>query len=250
MATLAGATVMVTRPRAQAQSLIQAIESAGAEVVRFPTLEIQPLLPKPLDAYDVAVFISPNAVRCGLDAESVIPPVVIAMGPATHEALSPRVFEVKLPAAPYNTESLLSMPELQEVRGKKIAIVAGVGGRNALQPALERRGARVDKLDVYERTLPASDPALLDGLVSFWSHPQRIIIATSVQTVNNLKQMVPQSDQVALIKTPLLVISQRMAGSEVVKPFAQVVVANSAIQTDMLAALQLWYTCAFGSTGE
>ncbi|MEK7696634.1 MAG: uroporphyrinogen-III synthase, partial [Pseudomonadota bacterium] len=72
--SLAGARVLVTRPAAQAQSLAQRIEQAGGEAIRFPTLEIAAArdvaalehVLAGIARFDLAIFISPNAVAHGL----------------------------------------------------------------------------------------------------------------------------------------------------------------------------------------
>ena len=67
--------VLVTRPAGQAGRLCDRIEAAGHECVRLPTIEIQPA-PDPyrleaiadtLEDYDLAVFVSVNAVQMGLE---------------------------------------------------------------------------------------------------------------------------------------------------------------------------------------
>src|SRR3989344_5615006 len=71
---LQGVRVLVTRPAAQAQSLAQRIEQAGGESIRCPALEIAATrdvatLERVLAGiahFDLAVFISPNAVAHGL----------------------------------------------------------------------------------------------------------------------------------------------------------------------------------------
>ncbi len=67
---------MVTRPREQAAQLAHRIEQAGGKVVLFPLLEISPAAdPQALRAlvarlheFNLAIFISPNAVRYGMKA--------------------------------------------------------------------------------------------------------------------------------------------------------------------------------------
>ena len=71
---LSGVRVLVTRPAAQAQSLAQRIEQAGGEAIRFPTLEIAAACDvaalervlTDIARFDLAIFISPNAVAHGL----------------------------------------------------------------------------------------------------------------------------------------------------------------------------------------
>ncbi|CAH1385514.1 uroporphyrinogen-III synthase [Candidatus Nitrotoga sp. M5] len=73
---LAGLNVVVTRPREQARDLAHRITQAGGRATLFPLLEISPALDlQPLHAlvahlheFNLAVFISPNAVRYGMAA--------------------------------------------------------------------------------------------------------------------------------------------------------------------------------------
>jgi uroporphyrinogen-III synthase len=74
--SLAGLNIAVTRPREQAMQLAQRIAQAGGRVTVFPLLEIgpavdlQPLrtLIARLHEFDIAIFVSPNAVNYGMEA--------------------------------------------------------------------------------------------------------------------------------------------------------------------------------------
>jgi len=71
---LRGVRVLVTRPAQQAEGLARLIEQTGGAAIRLPTIEIaEPRdgaalarLIERLDEFDLAIFISPNAVRLGL----------------------------------------------------------------------------------------------------------------------------------------------------------------------------------------
>src|SRR5512135_1984896 len=73
---LAGLNIVVTRPREQAAGLVQRIEQLGGKPLLFPLLEIESVsddhaLLEQLSRSkqtDLAIFISPNAVRCGMAA--------------------------------------------------------------------------------------------------------------------------------------------------------------------------------------
>jgi len=83
---LAGLSIVVTRPREQATELAKCIAQAGGRATLFPLLEVSPVLDSQplhtlisrLHEFNLAIFISPNAVRYGMEA-------IIAAG----EALSP-----------------------------------------------------------------------------------------------------------------------------------------------------------------
>ncbi len=72
---LAGRRVVVTRPAGQTGHMAALIRAAGGEPVLFPALEIldagdlQPVIAliDRLDAFDLAIFISANAVNRALD---------------------------------------------------------------------------------------------------------------------------------------------------------------------------------------
>ena len=80
--------VIVTRPRAQARPLVQALEAIGAEIVECPLIEIERISDDPIDAsgYDWLIVTSANGAdeiaRRGCNL-----PRVAAVGPGTAEAL-------------------------------------------------------------------------------------------------------------------------------------------------------------------
>jgi uroporphyrinogen-III synthase len=80
--------VVVTRPRAQARPLVDALEAIGAEVVECPLIEIERTSDEPIDAagYDWLIVTSPNgADEIALRGRNL--PQVAAVGPGTAEAL-------------------------------------------------------------------------------------------------------------------------------------------------------------------
>jgi len=68
---LAGKNVVVTRPAHQAQAFARLIKDAGGRAILFPAIEIRDVkdpwsvtrLVDRLDQYDLAIFVSPNAVE-------------------------------------------------------------------------------------------------------------------------------------------------------------------------------------------
>jgi uroporphyrinogen-III synthase len=104
MLALQGVGVLVTRPEQQALPLCRLLEAAGATALRFPVIDIKPEVDAaelrarlgPLDAFDLVVFTSANAVRFGapLLASLRTPPrrhqsavQVAAIAPALAQAL-------------------------------------------------------------------------------------------------------------------------------------------------------------------
>lgn len=171
---LAGVHIAVTRPPEQATKLNAAINAAGGEVISFPLLDIASLPDlsafhaaiTPLSQFDWAIFISSNAVHYGMPLlQQASPPASLkfaAIGPTTASALHEYgVAQVLTPRDRFDSESLLALPELQQMQGLRVLIVRGVGGREVLADTLKQRGAEVVFGECYRRINPQADAALL-----------------------------------------------------------------------------------------
>lgn len=201
---LIGRTIVVTRPAGQAASLCRSIEACGGRALCIPVLEIGPVadpsvfrdVAARLDAFDLAFFVSPNAVRFGLDGLLALRAwpaglKVATVGKGSEQALAARGFDgVIAPRAGFDSEAVLALPEFSasSVRGRKVLVLRGDGGRDLLGTTLVERGAQVEYLACYRRTCPVADPAcLLD--------PARrgevdALVLTSSEGVRNLATMV------------------------------------------------------------
>lgn len=74
--------------------------------------------------------------------------------------------DVSCPAR-MDSEGLLAMPTLREVRGLDIGLITAPGGRDRIGPDLQARGARVHRADVYAREAVALSPASMQRLRTF-----------------------------------------------------------------------------------
>ncbi len=222
MSALAGWRVLVTRPARQADKLAHLIEQAGGEAIRFPALEIAGLAdPTPLyaiidrlDEFDLAVFISPNAVEYGMTAlrqRRALPAhwKVAAVGQASAQALIRQgVASVLTPHTGNDSEALLAMSELTAVTGWRIVIFRGRGGRETLAEELTRRGAQVEYAECYYRRRPENDSA---PLLTRWAGGGiDAATATSGETARNLRDMLGAGWENART-TPLFVPHPRIA---------------------------------------
>ncbi|HEX9627533.1 MAG TPA: uroporphyrinogen-III synthase [Acidiferrobacterales bacterium] len=250
---LAGVTVLVTRPAGQTEGLAQRIERAGGRVMRFPVLEIlDPVdggallaLIDRLDAFDLAIFISPNAVNKAMNvirARRALPPglQVAAVGRGSAKALRHfGVADVIAPSGKFDSEALLALPELAEVHGRRIVIFRGDGGRELLSETLSARGAAVETAECYRRGRPQADTAPL--LRAMARGELDVVTVTSVQGLRNLYDLVGKLGQQWLVKTPIVVVSERMAEAcrELGFKHAPIVAAEPGDDA-ILAALEAW----------
>jgi uroporphyrinogen-III synthase len=242
---LHGVGVLVTRPRAQAAELISLIQDNGGNAICFPVIDILPRdnstvaaeaasLPTP----DIALFVSRNAVDYGLayagDAMKG------ATGPATAAAIAARGQAVDiLSKRGFDSESLLEEPALQNVTGKNIRIIRGVGGRGLLAKTLRERGATVDYLSVYERRLPDCSPELLSEVENAWRDGRiQAITVMSVQTLKNLLELLPNWCRQRIENVPLVTPTARVIKEALdLCPAARTLLASGPQAADMVAAI-------------
>lgn len=242
--TLTGQQVLVTRPRAQAEVLCDLIRAAGGEPILFPTVEIQP----PHDAeaaraalaqsWDILIFVSRNAVKQALELSpsGQLPAgQTAAVGAATAAALTEIGRAPNLvPNQHFDSEGLLALPDLQQVRGQRILIVRGEGGRGLLNETLRQRGATVAYAEVYRRALPQLDAA---PLMTTWRPTLNLLTATSNEVLNNLYQLIPDEHRGWFLNLPLAVFSERGAATAMQLGFRTVAVARESSDPALLDAL-------------
>ncbi len=142
--------ILITRPEPEASVLAHSLRAEGHEVVVLPLLQIQLLAKSEVPVLgEKLIFVSKNAV-CGFQYWALCQgKTLFAMGPGTAGLLRERGLEVVYPQTAGGTEALLSMPDLQDLRGQKWTVIAGRPGRPDLQLALQARGAEVHCHEVY-----------------------------------------------------------------------------------------------------
>lgn len=220
---LAGRHIVITRPAGQSAHLAEALVNLGAKPVLFPVLAIFDVEdPRPLqdvairlDGFDLACFVSPNAVEKALTAILALRPWPAHLRAATvgkSSEIALARFGVKDVVAPrdrFDSEALLELPDLQDVTGKRVVIFRGDGGRELLGDTLKQRGASVEYVACYRRDKPHLDPA---PLLKLWSEGRLdAVTVTSSEGLRNLIDMAGKLGQTWLKKTPLFVPHERIA---------------------------------------
>ncbi|MEM1174038.1 MAG: uroporphyrinogen-III synthase [Pseudomonadota bacterium] len=244
MAELAGRGVLVTRPVAQSEELVDAIEAAGGDAVCLPALEIAGLDETSIDTQlaslpdpDITLFVSPNAVRFGLPYAKGL---VGSIGPGTAGAIRAldRAVDI-VPEGGYNSEHLLMTPALSDITGKTIRIVRGQSGRELLGQTLAHRGARVDYLSVYTRRRPEHPQARLDEVLSRWSSGGiDAWIIMSVETLDNFLALTGEEGAALAARTPLVTPAERvLKEAEERLPGVFVALSQGTAATDLVDAV-------------
>jgi uroporphyrinogen-III synthase len=170
----------VTRAQSPTSTLAARLTDLGADVVEVPATRIEPLdtgraraAISHLDAYDWIAFTSQNGVElfwqvlrgCGLDARAFAALRVVAVGPATADALLHHGIAVDVTPARFVAEGVLdALAGRDDVPGSRVLYVAAEGARDVLPNGLEALGARVDVVASYRSV---ADPASAAAMRSF-----------------------------------------------------------------------------------
>lgn len=149
---------IVTRPRAQARTLVERLERLGVEVVECPLIEIEHTSDEPVDAagYEWVIVTSPNGAD-ELARRGVNLPSIAAVGPGTAEALREHGIEPAFVPVESSQDGLLR--EFPRPAGR-VLFVAAEGARRGPIDAL---GA--DFVPLYRTRLLRPEPAEGDVVV-------------------------------------------------------------------------------------
>ncbi|MHB1951844.1 MAG: uroporphyrinogen-III synthase [Acidiferrobacteraceae bacterium] len=252
---LAGVGVLVTRPAHQAGTLVQLIEGCGGRAFCFPTVEIldppdnralMALIDR-IDRFDLAVFISANAVSKALNvihARRGRLPAHLALaciGRQSAKELARFGYSGALvpPSGRFDSEGLLAMPDMQSVSGKRIVIFRGDGGRELLGNVLSGRGAEVEYAECYRRVRPRAEVA---PLLRHWARNEiHVVTLSSAEGLRNLYDLLGELGRQWLARTPIAVLSTRIR--DVARELgikAEVRVATEASDDGLFQAVKEW----------
>lgn len=213
---LSGLKILVTRPRDQALQLAKDIEQAGGIPLLFPLLEIKQVPDMQvlqeqilrLSQADLAIFISPNAVKYGMAAIRATGGLpselsIATVGQGSANALREQgVADVIVPAERFDSEGLLA--QLPDVAGWRVMIFRGDGGRELLGDTLKARGAMVEYVTCYHRSKLQLDVGELLNADA--------ITVTSSEALSHLWQIPDDLNRKILCDRPLFVPHPRIAG--------------------------------------
>lgn len=226
--------LILTRPQAQAQGWVRALEQLGVQARALPLIAIAAVEdPRPLrqawtdlPTQALAMFVSANAVAHFMaerPAAMVWPSAVLAgsTGRGTTAALREAGVPdsaIVAPAEgePQESESLWRRLAMRPWLGRTAVILRGQAGRDWLAERLRDAGAEVRFLMVYRRTAPQPDAAALALLGAALREPQAWCWHfSSVEALAHLARLRPGADwraARALATHPRIAAAARAAG--------------------------------------
>ncbi|MEW6024297.1 MAG: uroporphyrinogen-III synthase [Pseudomonadota bacterium] len=248
--------VVITRPRAQAGGLAQAVAALGRTPVLLPLLEIAPLADQSalravlagLDNYALVAFVSPNAIDAALAHVPAWPRQVAlaVLGEGSRAALARHglteaTATILGPQDPTrsDSENLLQTLDLAALRGKRVLIVRGESGRELMAEGFRAAGAEVDVVPAYRRSVPALTPELAASLRGLLLEPNDWLLTSSeaLRGLFDLLALVDPSLVAEMQQQHVIVPHARIAETAAALGLAHVTLTGSGDER-LLAALQ------------
>lgn len=184
---------------------------------------------------DILIFTSPTAVRC---AAALAPlntaAVVLAVGQSSARALRRHGGVTPLVPRRQDSEGLLGLPELGDLRDRRVALIGAPGGRGVLRQQLQARGAQLRQLHVYERVAPHLNQRHFDAVLKLPA--SALVLLSSAEALHHLTELLPPAARRGFCATTAVVSSERMALAARAAGFRHVVQAASALSADLLRA--------------
>jgi uroporphyrinogen-III synthase len=217
-AALSGLRVLVTRAQNQADELTVRLSQEGATVYALPFLEFQApqdcaeldVALQKLSAFDWLIFASKNAVEFTFSRLEKLAqkgllksspdvtigfPHIAVIGSGTARALEAHKLKADFIPPAFVAESLVEqLPQAFPLKEKKILWLKTNIGRPLIKTELEKSGASVTAVTVYETNLPTNSLTIGRILLELLKEDKiDVITVASAQTARNLAKVLGQS---------------------------------------------------------
>jgi uroporphyrinogen-III synthase len=241
-ASLAGCTIVITRPAGTGSALARQVRRLGGTPLLLPGLSLHAVRAsetlraswRAAQHDEFMIFTSPAAVRYAMALGPChAQGMVIAVGQGTARALRRHGIDAQIPAERQASEGVLQLPAMQQLQGKHVALITAPGGRGLLQEQITARGASLREVHVYNRGAPRLNRRHIDAVLQLL--PSACVLLSSGEAMQHLMERLPEAAWQRLCHAATIVSSERLAEQALSTGFKHVQVAASAGQADLLA---------------
>ena len=244
--------VLVTRPNVRGQQLVEMLAQHHIFAIHQPLFQMEagrelPALPSALtrlNAGDYVFAVSKNAidfahntlVQTGFSWRSDLKYFAVGQGSANY--FSAQIEQnIIYPIQSEDSESLLALPEMQQLTDKNILILRADSGRELFSEQAQKRGAQVQTLECYQR-IPV-DVDLKEQISLCKRAGIDVVVATSGEILTALVSNTAEEDKAWLLSCKLIVVSQRLARIAVKLGWrlADIQISNKADNNSLLQTL-------------
>lgn len=234
---------LITRPAPKAQALVDKLTQQNIHAVAFPLYEYIPtenpneckrLLTK--ENNNDLIFVSVAAVEFAnniITSEQWRYQKVFAVGNATQQALKQLNINAVTPEQ-QNSEGLLALPQLTNVKQKEMIIIRGDEGRELLFEQLTQRNANIYYAQSYQRHWQTATKIIIEN----WRQQEiNCIVNTSVAILENMVSLLVKPNNYWQCHCSWLVASERIAQRAKELGLHHVINAGNADNESLLQAM-------------
>ncbi|MGH8032356.1 MAG: uroporphyrinogen-III synthase, partial [Luteimonas sp.] len=243
-AALAGCYVISLRPVGAHGGIRRAAAAHGARVLALSPWSLQrrdddatrARLRDALQA-DIVIATSPAAVHAAAELSALSlsnRPAWIAAGAGTAAALRRAGIKTVTAPAHMDSDGVLALPQLHNVRGVAIGLLSAPGGRDLLMPTLTARGAQVLRADVYAR-VPAMPSSRCLATLRMLDAPVWLALS-SAGALKRILACLPADAIAALHRTRVVAASARLATIAREAGFGPAIIATDARPASLIRA--------------
>lgn len=162
MKALKDSIILVTKKSDEVKSSFEHLEKLCRKIIFLPTIKIVPtlnsnddqLIRNRINEYDYLIFTSANAVKVFLDYYKNIIDFdkvkVVAIGKSTAKKCKDYGINVEIIPDTFSANGLLNIFKEENIHEKNILIPGSAISRNELRDELQRFGANVDFIPIYD----------------------------------------------------------------------------------------------------
>lgn len=204
---LFGKTVITTRDKDFNFEITNILNTEGANVINFPTIEIKPIKSRKkldkaiedLDKYDFVIFTSVNGVKhffdrvesLNMDSRIFGNKKIITIGEKTAQQLKKYGLISDYTPGEYVAEAIIKLCKKIGVKDKNILIPRAKVAREILPEKLRELGAKVDVVATYETLIPKHRKKILDNIKNRLKEGRiDIVTFTSSSTAKNFFELI------------------------------------------------------------
>ena len=187
-------------------------------------------------AGDLLVFTSPAAATAAARLASATQlrcAALVAVGEGTARILRRHGAGNIAAPARMDSEGLLALPAMADLHGKQVTLVTAPGGRGVIAARLHERGARLRRLDIYERVPLALSAATLARLQAV--RAPSVLALSSGEALERILPQLPRPLREHWQRQPVAAASARLAALAHTLGFDHVHVAAGPLPAQLAA---------------
>lgn len=196
--SLEGKRIVLTRSKEQSVESAEPLRELGAEVISLPCIKVQPIddytsLNEKIKNifFDYIIFPSANSVKMFILHMHNLPGIksftrskIIAVGEKTEETCKSMGIKTDLVPAMFSARGILDLLSNESIEEKNFLLPSSTIARTELSEGLERMGAKVFMLPIYD-IVPPDKSEIADELNELNNKETDLFIFTSPSTFNN-----------------------------------------------------------------